>query len=147
MDARRTTSRDLAGDGPARGDGARDDSAGGDKPARLAVWPGVLVAVVALVGVHQVAAASVAGPRGHRAAALAVRVATPGNAVVLAQVSGLTWAVAVLAVLLLLGRQVRSIRPRVAPAELVPLAGQAWAALLPRRKTSISYHTGGLLGP
>jgi hypothetical protein len=143
MDARRTVSRDRAGDGPARGYGARDDSARGDKLARLPVWPGVLVAIVALVGVHQVAA----GSRGHRAAAMAVRVATPSNAVVLAQVSGLTWAVAALAVLLLLGRQVRSIRPQVAPALFVPLAGRAWAALLPRRKTSISYHTGGLHGP
>ncbi len=78
---------------------------------------------------------------------MAVRVAAPANAAVMAQVSGLTWAIAVLAVLLLLGRQVRSIRPRVAPAVLVPPVGRAWVASLPRRKTSISYHTGGLYGP
>ncbi|MBN2563805.1 MAG: hypothetical protein JXQ75_23045 [Phycisphaerae bacterium] len=118
-----------------------------DRPAPSAILPGALVAVLALVGVDYVMTASMAAERVHRGTSVAARAVVPSGAAVRARAHQPSWTATVLIVLLVLGRQIVSIVLRPAAAGLVRPVDNVGRILLLRRKTSISYYTGGLYGP
>ena len=107
----------------------------------------VVIALVALIGVDCAMTATAGGPRAHKAAAVAVRAVVPHTAAVLAKTQSLTWPAMALVILLILGRPLLLVLPRPVAGGLLLPAPSGLAALLLRRRTSISYHTGGLHGP
>ena len=124
-----------------------NQTASRDTPARPAVLPGAVVALVALLGVQYATAPSVTADRVHKTVAVAVRAATPANAAILSRARMLNWTAGALVILLVIGRQVLSIVSPLATARLIPLTDAVPAVLLLRRKASISYHNGGRYGP
>jgi hypothetical protein len=117
-----------------------------EKAGRAFVWPGTVVALVALIGVDCAVASRTVADRGHKSATIAVRSMAPAVMATRATTTRLVLAGATLLFLLLLSRHTSCLGQR--SIALQPSgATHAWRPLLQRRKRSISYYTGGLYGP
>jgi hypothetical protein len=123
-----------------------NQTARAEKTTRASVWPGTVVALVALIGADCAVAGRTAAERGHKSAAIAVRAVTPTAMAARASTAKLVLAGAGLLVLLLLSRQTSCFAQR--PIAVLSAARLDTTRPPPlRRKTTISYHTGGLYGP
>lgn len=117
-----------------------------ERPARTAALNGVVVVVVALLGVDCAVTVPAAFERAPRAAVHA-GIVMPAAAAVRACTPTVTWTIASLLILLLLGHQLAWIQPLVRLAGAMRLTTARAPISRLRRSHSISYHTGGLYGP
>ena len=117
-----------------------------EKAVRAFVWPGTVVALVALIGVDCAMAGRTVAERSHKSATISVRSMAPAVIAARASTTRLVVAGATLLFLLLLSRHTSCLGQRSIAAQPSGATG-IWRPLLQRRKRSISYHTGGLYGP
>jgi len=112
------------------------------------VLPGTILALVAFVGIEGSLTGLHGAWRPHKGAAIAVRAAMPAVASARAVIgASLAFAAGGLVLLLLLSRRTPTLA-RAAGAEVDPGPFCRSSSLgLIHRRTSISYHTGGLYGP
>lgn len=124
-----------------------DQTSSGERPVRAAVLSGVVVVLVALIGVDCAMAVPGRSHVGDKGCVVAASGAAVCHAGLRVHVSTLVWTASALVLLLLLGRRVPVLAVCWPVADAgVPADGTRPAMLL-RRRLSISYHSGGLYGP
>ncbi|HVP11863.1 MAG TPA: hypothetical protein VMV94_11845 [Phycisphaerae bacterium] len=117
-----------------------------EKTVRAPVLPGTIVALIALIGADCAMAGRTAAERGHKSAVIAARAVTPTAMAARATTAKIVLVGASLLVMLLLSRQISCFAQRPT-AVLSTVRLNATRPPRLRRKSTISYHTGGLYGP
>jgi hypothetical protein len=118
-----------------------------DRSARMSVWTGAVVAVAAMAGVEIAAGSITRAALAERAGVVAMRTIGSAKITGIDSATGLGWT-AVALMLVVVARRTLGPKKLVADTSTVEIPSNQrhhWLRL--RRRSSISYRSGGLYGP